>query len=681
MASTSDTSKKKCDVNGKSCQDVPEWALAREGIRLIINNNGAEAEKLFLQYPDSLVMCSGYSFAVMMDALMSYEEEKLTKAIQVLKDLEKRCATQSGWLKQVTQRVFSFSQVDSKSEQSLAEQLETQIILADSQVCIAILTFLQQDLSAYLKGGWVLRKAWKVYQKVYKDILTLYNEKIGQLQLPDPSQSLSPSPELPNESVDEDLAAPSDIWDVPDLKVGKNGYSHQNSHLPHSRSANLKPSNPPSPSKTSRMSHLRKSMSVSNALSNRQHFWSARMDSFSSSSISFYNISSLLSSEDYTNAKIDKETLKRLMGAVSFGYGLFQLGISLLPPSLVRLISILGFNTNRQNGIACLMYARLGTDMRAPLASLSLLWYHTIVRPFYAIDGTNVQAGVECSEQLLKESEAEFAQSALFLFFRGRVCRLNSDIKGALKSYQQAVQNSSQREIKILCTHEVGWCHLIELDYQKAGNSFTLLKCSSRWSKAFYNYLAAICAGACGDKEQFRLFEDISQMTRNMPKGTQLDEFLARRAKRCPNTVETIDAKKTVYWKLLVFEMLYLWNALPSCNEESISNIITEDDGAGDEPMVGLSKLILGGALCVQRHFDRAEECFKKCLEMRNQIPSNADDSHVSAFCLYELGLLLLKNEQTQEEGKNYLRQINQYSHYDFEQKLNVRVHSLLKQA
>nr|CAH7769327.1 unnamed protein product [Callosobruchus chinensis] len=360
MASTSDTSKKKCDVNGKSCQDVPEWALAREGIRLIINNNGAEAEKLFLQYPDSLVMCSGYSFAVMMDALMSYEEEKLTKAIQVLKDLEKRCATQSGWLKQVTQRVFSFSQVDSKSEQSLAEQLETQIILADSQVCIAILTFLQQDLSAYLKGGWVLRKAWKVYQKVYKDILTLYNEKIGQLQLPDPSQSLSPSPELPNESVDEDLAAPSDIWDVPDLKVGKNGYSHQNSHLPHSRSANLKPSNPPSPSKTSRMSHLRKSMSVSNALSNRQHFWSARMDSFSSSSISFYNISSLLSSEDYT---------------------------------------------------------------------LSLLWYHTIVRPFYAIDGTNVQAGVECSEQLLKESEAEFAQSALFLFFRGRVCRLNVSIQ------------------------------------------------------------------------------------------------------------------------------------------------------------------------------------------------------------------------------------------------------------
>lgn len=56
------------------------------------------------------------------------------------------------------------------------------------------------------------------------------------------------------------------------------------------------------------------------------------------------------------------------MGAVSFGFGLFQLGVSLLPPSLTRLISILGFSTSRQNGIACLMYARLGVDMRAPLA-------------------------------------------------------------------------------------------------------------------------------------------------------------------------------------------------------------------------------------------------------------------------------------------------------------------------
>lgn len=45
---------------------VPEWILASNGIKLLINNRNAEAEELFLQYPDSLVMFAGYSFTIFM---------------------------------------------------------------------------------------------------------------------------------------------------------------------------------------------------------------------------------------------------------------------------------------------------------------------------------------------------------------------------------------------------------------------------------------------------------------------------------------------------------------------------------------------------------------------------------------------------------------------------------------
>lgn len=45
---------------------VPEWILAKQGINLIINNNSTEAKKLFLQYPDSIVMFAGYSVAMFM---------------------------------------------------------------------------------------------------------------------------------------------------------------------------------------------------------------------------------------------------------------------------------------------------------------------------------------------------------------------------------------------------------------------------------------------------------------------------------------------------------------------------------------------------------------------------------------------------------------------------------------
>jgi hypothetical protein len=66
---------------------------------------------------------------------------------------------------------------------------------------------------------------------------------------------------------------------------------------------------------------------------------------------------------------IEKANLKRLMGAISFGYGVFQLSISLLPPNLLKLISFFGFEGDRDAGVSCLLYAQSTEDMRAPLAT------------------------------------------------------------------------------------------------------------------------------------------------------------------------------------------------------------------------------------------------------------------------------------------------------------------------
>lgn len=64
---------------------------------------------------------------------------------------------------------------------------------------------------------------------------------------------------------------------------------------------------------------------------------------------------------------------------------------------------------------------------------LSLLWYHTIVRPFFALDGSNVKAGVAAAKQLIAECNAEFQNSALFLFFAGRMERLEVLINRIIK--------------------------------------------------------------------------------------------------------------------------------------------------------------------------------------------------------------------------------------------------------
>jgi len=66
---------------------------------------------------------------------------------------------------------------------------------------------------------------------------------------------------------------------------------------------------------------------------------------------------------------IEKANLRRLMGAISFGYGVFQLCISLLPPNLLKLISFFGFEGDRDAGVLCLSYSKSTEDMRAPLAT------------------------------------------------------------------------------------------------------------------------------------------------------------------------------------------------------------------------------------------------------------------------------------------------------------------------
>nr|XP_020014621.1 tetratricopeptide repeat protein 39C-like [Castor canadensis] len=121
---------------------------------------------------------------------------------------------------------------------------------------------------------------------------------------------------------------------------------------------------------------------------------------------------------------VTEESLNRLKGAVSFGYGLFHLCISMVPPNLLKIINLLGFPGDRLQGLSSLTYASESKDMKAPLATLALLWYHTVVRPFFALDGSDNKAGLDEAKEILLKKEAAYPNSSLFMFFKGRIQRL-----------------------------------------------------------------------------------------------------------------------------------------------------------------------------------------------------------------------------------------------------------------
>lgn len=185
----------------------------------------------------------------------------------------------------------------SEAEVSVEDRIQRQVIVADSLLYQAILVFTNQDIASYVKGGWYLRKAWKLYEKVHKEVLDL-SEKQARAKIEKMTNSL-----------------PSN--------------TNQNSVYVHD------------------------------------------------------------SATDGNDNELTEEVLSRLCGAVNFGYGTFQLCISMVPPKILKLIEFLGFEGDREAGLASLEYTSHSKDMKAPLATLGLLWYHTVLRPFFALDGAN----------------------------------------------------------------------------------------------------------------------------------------------------------------------------------------------------------------------------------------------------------------------------------------------------
>lgn len=133
------------------------------------------------------------------------------------------------------------------------------------------------------------------------------------------------------------------------------------------------------------------------------------------------------------------------------------------------------------------------------------------------------------------------------------------------------------------------------------------------------------------------MYRKIIQLVAGTTKETQLGLFILRRAPKLVDQ-DTGRGYTILYYKLLVYELLYLWNAMPSCSIEALRRILLDCKGnRSEEPMVGLADLIEGAAYSYLGDRQASIRSYRSCLKRRNP---NKDvyDQHVSAFALYELG-------------------------------------------
>lgn len=107
---------------------------------------------------------------------MCFDDQKVTEALLSIKEIEDQCTKHIGWMKTLKNRMLFANESD---DNKLEKSIEEKIVLADSLVCQSFLTFLHNDFTSYMKGGWTLRKAWKIYQYTYDHLFEIHDKMFG----------------------------------------------------------------------------------------------------------------------------------------------------------------------------------------------------------------------------------------------------------------------------------------------------------------------------------------------------------------------------------------------------------------------------------------------------------------------------------------------------------------------
>ncbi|CAB4025921.1 Tetratricopeptide repeat 39C [Paramuricea clavata] len=367
---------------------------------------------------------------------------------------------------------------------------------------------------------------------------------------------------------------------------------------------------------------------------------------------------------------VSSHALHEVQAAIAFGYGLFNLVVSLTPPKVLQLVQFFGFHGNQELGLCCLKYVCASQNVKAELSRLGLLWYHAIIRPMYAFDDNDVECGLEEASQLLQGLQENLLLSPVALYFEGLLFRCKGNFTDATRSLNLALEKpQAYKEMIMFCDYEIGWCHLLEMQWDLAIQAFIKVKDATRWSQCFYVYLIGVLHGVQSNtNEAVIYFRYVPSLVK---RKTPLAVFLIRKATCCvqapPNDTESL---------ILLLEIIYLWECLPTCSSVTLSCLLQGLEKTVKDDFVALKLFLTAYVLHRLGRLTQAIECYKEAMTAGENI---VGDKHVLPFAAYELGIISAKISQF-DKGQEFLRKAKETcSGYDFENRLKLKIDIAMK--
>ncbi|RCI00212.1 hypothetical protein CU098_000269, partial [Rhizopus stolonifer] len=229
--------------------------------------------------------------------------------------------------------------------------------------------------------------------------------------------------------------------------------------------------------------------------------------------------------QEYTKY-MDPDTVS----AIQFGIGSVHLILSSMPPKILKIFSILGWKSDKQLGFALLKLCLEGRGIRAPLASLTLLAYYSILTSFapQLYSKEMMSPAIEC----LLNAQHYHPNSCFFLFFAARIARVARNIPLSTQSFTFAAESSrgewAEVAMKQMSDYEIGFNLALQLEWESAAKYFEQLSQEKYWSPAFSKYFVGACYEMMGLRtEAILAFAEVPKYASE--KKTYIDTYVLKK--------------------------------------------------------------------------------------------------------------------------------------------------------
>ncbi|KAI9494554.1 hypothetical protein BDB00DRAFT_882781 [Zychaea mexicana] len=195
---------------------------------------------------------------------------------------------------------------------------------------------------------------------------------------------------------------------------------------------------------------------------------------------------------------MDRDTIS----GVQFGIGSVHFVLSALPAKIWKAISVLGWKPDKELGFKLLKECADNKRIRSSMATVMLLAYYATAASF--TPQILSEQYTKIAMETLLEAQRYYPNSALYLFFAGRISRLALDLSLSTQSYLYAAEMTkndwAETAVANACRYEIAVNHMITGNWNEAASSFEQLHKEKYWSPAFCKYMQGSCLEMAGNR-------------------------------------------------------------------------------------------------------------------------------------------------------------------------------------